>query len=453
VESPERAEQQESNSPAEPATPAHRPSNRFIAGVIVGVMAIVALLSVVFVWDPDLIRADDIHLPRRRAISIPFLLRFALGVYIFALVYAVVRGFSRRSSKSDSPDHERRPVSLSFTMVAVAAAIGLILVVMVIQTRPGRRIEPEKHQPEQKLIHRKAGRELEGLGYLPENTLLVVGLHVAELMKSEYGEQVLTLAGQFGLDEIEKKTGLQLEACDHLVVGLSGEKNKLQLTFVLYTRQPYDQAALAKAIGSQRVGQYLKKPVYSVRWKAPPETLLWCAEPRVLVAVYRPGGVSVENLLTIPTPPRTGAQKLPAALQTLLKDRPISVGTPFWAAGRFRHADILQGLLGRAPFLQNKELQILALIRSFRLGLRFDREVSLIVELQGNDVTAARQLAHFLDGVHKIVLRFNKQIVCKLSRDPEANWVLLQVKADRETTRMFLQGSNKRKAVQAVRPK
>src|SRR5689334_18775416 len=50
-------------SPREPVPPPHRLSNRFIAGVIVGVMAIVALLSVVFVWDPDLIRRGDFFLP------------------------------------------------------------------------------------------------------------------------------------------------------------------------------------------------------------------------------------------------------------------------------------------------------------------------------------------------------------------------------------------------------
>jgi hypothetical protein len=421
------------SAPPETVPTPHRLSNRFIGGIIVGIMAIVALLSVVFVWDPDLIRRGDFFVPKTRAFSIPWILRFALGIYVFALVYAVVRGWSMRPPQGTPTGQERRPASWSFTAVAIAAAVGLILLVMVIQTRPDRRTEDEKPPKQQKLVRQVAPSDLDILGYLPEKTPLVLGVHIAELMQAggDFRQQILSLARQVGLEELEQQTGLKLADCDQVVAGLNADRKPL-LICVLQTRQPYEPARLARTAGTRNLAEFRDKPVYRFRLKGSPATLIWCVEPRVLVVVSRPAGATIEDLQELPPAPRKGGKKLPAPLRTLFKDRPLGVGTSVWLAGHFPNTEKVEHWLARVPALKDYD-GILEQIQTFGLGIRLEQQVILNAELQGRDDASARTLAGLLRTFEKPVRELvSKEIGWRVTSNPRDNWVDLQVKAKPE---------------------
>src|SRR5437867_2341571 len=76
---------QSSAPPAEPLVPpAPRlpVSNGVIALVLLGVMAVMALVGALYAWNTVLVRREyDAHLPRPSVIDIPLIARIALGVY------------------------------------------------------------------------------------------------------------------------------------------------------------------------------------------------------------------------------------------------------------------------------------------------------------------------------------------------------------------------------------
>jgi hypothetical protein len=305
---------------------------------------------------------------------------------------------------------------------------------MLIQTRSPRPTDSEKPPGEQKLVRSVAPRDLEALGFLPENTALVLAVHVAEIRAAgktdEYGQQALGLARQLGLEKMEKRTGLRLADCDHLVVGLSTDQ-QVKLTCVLQTGQPYDRDGLATAAGARREADFRDRPVYSVRWKKTPATLLWCAGPRILVAVSGPHGATIEDLHKLPAQPRTGRKKLPLPLQTLFKERPLGVGTPLWAAGHFKDADMVSHWLARVPALKDYD-DILEQIQTFGVGIRLERAIILNAELQGRDEASAQTLAGLLGTLKKPVRELvSKEIGWNVTRNAKDNWVDLQVKAKR----------------------
>jgi hypothetical protein len=423
----------------EPTRLGRRPSNRFIAGVMVGLMGIVALLAVLFVWDPDLIRRDDFKLVKPKTLSIPFLVRFALGVYIFALVYAVVRSLSRRSPGATvggpSADAVERPPSFSFRAVAVAAVIGLILIVMVIQTRrPPRRSEPEVTPGDPKLVHQVAPKDLDALGYLPDNTGLVIGIHVSQTVQSsagkEYAEQVLGVAKSFGLDAIEKRTGFKFADCDHLVLGWTVGRNVSQWTLVVQTRHPYDSGALRKGLGEGPNGRYAERPVYTLRQEKLPDTLLWCAGPQTLVAVSNPAGTKIEDLGALPKQPRAGPEKAPRAIRNLFQKRTLLPGVTVWIAGQLPSPELLKEAWASAPWLKHYQ-QFLGRVQAFWLGIQLEKRVTLAAEVQTRDAKAAQDMEQLLRSLEKPVREFGlKGIDWQVSRDPKDNWVVLQAKAD-----------------------
>ncbi len=396
--------------------------------VLLSGMGLLALLTVAYALSTiGVRRAHDLHIEKARGISIPFILRFALGAYIVGLVYLAVRSWARRqdSASAVTTGEPEKPTSWRFT-VAALAVVGVVLVVMVLQTTRNPPSSPEEHY-RGNITHAVAPTELEVLGYLPDNAELVTAVHLDELFQEikgkPYREALLMAGSVLGLDNLEQWTGLKLDDFTQVAVGVSAEPRP-QVTLVAQTRKPYDPAGVRKALHGGPGDTYRERPLYSFAWDERHKALLWCAGPRTLVAVYQPGSPQSEELRrALPAKPRTGADKMPASLRPLFRQRPLAAGTPVWAAGH-RNSALLWSWLGFVP-LVHRERVLLFRLEDVRLSLRFTDQITLMGEIQMADVRTAKRLE---DDLRSRQTRGEG----KVERAPEDKWVTFQARVDRQ---------------------
>src|SRR5207244_10366548 len=118
--------------------------------------------------------------------------------------------------------------------------------------------------------------ELEGLGYLPSDTDVILGVHVAELLQEPAGRELLprlfTAWPSLSPVNLEKWTGLRLEDIDHAILGLELQKSLLpRLYLIVQTKTLVDWdhhlRSRLKATPHPAAG---KKPWYRVHVDQPP---------------------------------------------------------------------------------------------------------------------------------------------------------------------------------------
>jgi hypothetical protein len=398
--------------------------------MILGGMALMALLGLTFaLLTQDVRRSHDAAKPPPQPLTVPFILRLALGVYVVALVFVVVRSWSgrgRREAETAEPGTRTRP--FSWTAVAL---VGLMLVVMVIWTSRDNRPAPEQ-APALAPVRTLAPAELPALGYLPDDAHLVAGIHVAEGAQGPgkvYLERLWTMMTILGGGDGSEWAGLQWTDIDHLVVGLSGKPGQEQVTVVAWTRRPYRPAAVRQALGGRDAGRFRQEPVFTFAWDRGRPALGWCADPeRVLILVFKAAGAGSKDLDALALPPRRGSARMPAALRPLFQQRPLPAGTPLWLAGRPPAPELSRRWLALAHVPKPDE-PTLAGLKAFQLGVRFEeKRAALSAELEGSDRTTARKLEEYLSPLVALGKTLAEGMEATLVQ--KDNWVSLQVKAE-----------------------
>jgi hypothetical protein len=365
-------------------------------------------------------RHHDRHPIKVPAVNVPLVLRFGLGVYIIGLVYLVVRSWRRAGLPSSQSSTVAGRMS-----VPMMATLGLILLVLVIQTNPGSDQSPDP-LPTPAVKPAVPPAELQALAYLPGDTDVVAAAHVAEAMHTELGKQAilsveLALALR-GVGDISTWTGLKAAEVDHLVMGLNGTRGLSQGTIVVQTVKPYDPAAIGKAFSSSPVDRRGGRPVYSLPPAGGLKRLLWCAGNQTLVIVF--GLLNQPDLNAVPLKARTGSGRLPAAIERLFADRPLGSGHPFWLAGRLPAAEFLKHWSVVLP-MAGPDRAMPGQIESLLAGLRFDPAVVLNADLEARDVKAAEE-------VERLVRRQSiKGIRLTVQRKPADRWVSVQAQLEK----------------------
>src|SRR5207237_6218644 len=158
--------------------------------------------------------------------------------------------------------------------------------------------------------------QLVALGYLPEGTDAMAGIHVSELMTQPDSATILRLMrsdrANLGIHRIEELTGLKLEDLDHVVLGLKMHENDLpRLLLVVRTQRPYDLEKIRGALNARGTKGFQDKMLYRV---APEQIqlggVLWCADERTLVF-----GLQASDFEGVPATPIAGGDRFPAELQ------------------------------------------------------------------------------------------------------------------------------------------
>jgi hypothetical protein len=272
-----------------------------------------------------------------------------------------------------------------------------------------------------------APARLAALGYLPPESNVVAGVHVAELLLADTGRELLTRPLKVGglelrFNSLERWTSLKLDELDHVVLGLRAEAPFDQpAVLVVRTRQPYDAEKVRAALKAEQLSVGGDKRLDRFEIKDTPfRPVLWCADDHTLVLALAPA-----HFTQVPLTPRRNIDHLPRAVQKVLEERVGPVG-PLWLAGHIAAWEKIPWptLL---PGLKKEDLERWTSVRTFAVWLQAEKEIKVSAAIQCRDAGAAHALeTYFTDG--------NKG--WKTAR--EEAWLSLQWKTDLDGLRQGL---------------
>jgi hypothetical protein len=333
----------------------------------------------------------------------------------------------------------RRVALLVVGVMLLMATVGLTLALATVKWRRQNdyRVKRDTSAPPSVL----APGELVGLGFLPEKVNVVAAVQVAALANDRAGRELLESPRpallELLLGTVEKWTKLTAQDLDHIVLGTEVSDRLPQMTVVVQTRQPYDRSALASALHPSKPTLQRGQPLYRFGLH-PGEGMLWCAQPRTLVLLFRLDALKMEDLDAIPLSPREGAATPPQALQALLAGHRVDKQSLIWAAGRLEEADAIEELAAFAK-LPTGAIQFLAKIQAFGLSLLSQGDLELIGHLQTGEEKTTRWVQEQLQGLKVGNLKPLKVAVPPPEViGPAGRWVTLQMRGNGPAMREIL---------------
>jgi hypothetical protein len=283
--------------------------------------------------------------------------------------------------------------------------------------------------------------ELEGLGYLPKDTDIIVGLQIAEwLADKKVGKALLDEPRPAVLDWVMKQlprvTGMPLEELDHVVLGASF--NTPQVVMVVKTRRPLALEKIAEHAKPSKAPLHQDKPLYEISLNPPAEALVWCVGAKTLVLVLRLDAPKLEHLNALSATPRRIEEIVHAPLREALEER-LPKFQFLWAAGRLDRLGLLKDLLQLAPAAK-PYLEATKDLKTFAIGLEPVEGLTLTGHFQMTDAKAAAKFKSFLEGVK---IERAQQKVAAAPADEKDQWVIWQVRGDVTAIREFLNQQKK----------
>jgi hypothetical protein len=427
-------------APVPPAPP--RISNGRLALLILGGMVAMALIGLAYALHTQALRRSyDIELPKSRSIDVPIIARIALGLYVAGLVGAIVWGWNRRERAAAGA--ERRPWTsrVGVPGLAVLALVGIGLALLAIRARPVR--------PPLDLDHIQtaavAPAELAALGYLPDDTDMIVALHVGELRNDATGRGLLQHVGLggAGAPDLEKWSGLRLEEIDHAALGLKLDADMLtRFVLVVRSRRPIDEAHVRGALKATAKQEVDGRPVYPFLLEPGLDRVpsigasAWFADERTLVIA--------KNFGRIPPTPKPGIDHLRPALREVIKGR-LGSSAQAWLVARVDSWNGLNFFL-RQPLEAEleRDADTFKKVRTLALWLAADDGVTLRGAFDCDNEDAAKALKAYLEpsnrgGVRSLVNPRDagpmaREMLDSLKATQHGTWVDLQAKASAEAT-------------------
>jgi hypothetical protein len=180
-----------------------------------------------------------------------------------------------------------------------------------------------------------APAKLDALAYLPPDTGLIVGVHLAEIGNAEAGKALLAQPVNVGprdvtIDDLLRWTGFRREEVLHLVIGVKIDDPPPlppRMNLVLHTKAAFDAGALRKRLKAERQPDVEGHQIYTFRVAGLPlPPAFWCADDRHTVVF----GLVPADLGDVPIQPRR--DQLPSEIRDVLKER-VASGGPLWVAG------------------------------------------------------------------------------------------------------------------------
>jgi len=290
--------------------------------------------------------------------------------------------------------------SVAGIVLVVIASMAVIGFAYAWYTKAWRRERDQlsaKTEPLIAQVTTAAPIHLTGLSYLPADTDIVLGVHLAELLMQKQGQDLLPAlfaATNFRETDLEQWIGLKLDELDYVLVGLKTQDRIIpRVTLVVVTRRPYDPDKLRAAL---KVGRRSERGGRTIYRFTPSDTSLegsvWFAGDRTLVL-----GLIPEDFAEIPSVGDPAAQTLARELVDLIA--PLKEGTPVWLVGLARDWERFlspSGNVGTLPILPpglSKESRVaFAKIREFSFWLELAKDVELRFAIGFAEPEAARQL-------------------------------------------------------------
>jgi hypothetical protein len=348
------------------------------------------------------------------------------------LVEAVPVGAPGEASPAAMSAWSNRKIGLVVlgTMLLMAAA-GLILALSTQDSRRRNDYGVKRNLTPAPVV--QASNELAGMAYLPSEVNLVAAVQVAEMYRDREAKKLLAtprpaFLGTI-LEAVSKWTSLSADDIDHIVVGTEISGKLPQITMIVETLRPFDPAALAKSLYPTPPTLQRGKPLYRLPLKTG-GGVLWCPEPRILVFLFRLDALKIEDVDAIPLQPRQGADVLPPAIQSLVKDQRLSKNSLAWIVGRLDDPEVAKELFALAP-LPARTGAFLSKMKAFSLSLLPQDGLTLVGHFRMSDVETARQLQKQIE---ELTLKNVKSVKAEApppgTTDPAAQWLTLQIRGD-----------------------
>jgi hypothetical protein len=316
-------------------------------------------------------------------------------------------------------------------VMIVMAVIGLSYALWTVQERRAR-------DPKGTLDPVKFRRplELEGLGYLPKDGDIVVGVHIAEwLDDAKAGALITNEPRPLGLDwlarQIARTTAMELKEIDHVVLSLSFEKQTL--TAVVKTRRPMIGEKIAEH-GPAKSSLHEGLPLYEFELQPAGGALVWWLDAKTAVYTMRFAMPTVADMKGLSKMAQAPQDVLAAPLHAAVKDR-LTRYQVAWAVGRLDRLGALRDAAAFVPAMKrlaegSKD------VKTFAFGLEPIEGLTLTGHLQTHDAKAATKLKALLDG-----LPVPESISRKVDVPPadvKEPWVTWQVRGEVTAVRAWL---------------
>jgi hypothetical protein len=363
-------------------------------------------------YTQEIRRAHDAGLPKDR--TLPLYLAVFVGVWVAGLAVVAVREMQARHQRARaggvSPpraqaanvprsEQQRLPLVYVLATVALIALAGLAVTMLAVQISAQRASRPAVESP----IQIVAPAELPGLGYLPSDSDLVAGIHVAEAFEDPMAREFLVkLSFRVGKENLsllslEQMTGLKLRDIDHVALGLRLKNSLLfpRMTLVVRMRRPYDAEAVLKALRASPAPEPDKKELYKITLGGSVldrVALLWLADDTTLIF-----GLSANDFSRVPTKPRTGVDDLPRDIGVLIKR--LAKGTPAWIVGSpesWEKSTAWEMLIRRGK--DDPGAKALAKVRALGAWLQFGGGMTFRGVLECADPATAKALEEAMSG-------------------------------------------------------
>jgi predicted Zn finger-like uncharacterized protein len=323
-------------------------------------------------------------------------------------------------------------------VVAIMAGMAVVGLIFALATQSFRRqIDRSRRGAEAETLTDRAPptppAQLAGLGYLPADTAVVAGLHLAELWQDPEGnklvEQLRRGPAGAALAFVENQTGLKQEDIDHVVAGVDPAAGLPRVILVVSTRRPVSEETLARALVAARPEKYHGRRVYRVSLGPVGEGLIYQAGEQTVILSLGFPSARLEDLDAIPRTPRPGAEGLPTPVRECLQDR-LDNTSLLWAVGAPERLPVLSDLLQLQTQVPEEVRELAAGVKAFSVGLRLGKGVTLGAALQGKDEETARRLADDLEKhpPQGVIWR----VVGPSAGADRGNWVLVQASASPE---------------------
>jgi hypothetical protein len=348
---------------------------------------------------------------------------------------------------ADRPDTTRQNVpgirKTALIVLGIMLSMAVVGLSYMLWTREFRRSLDPKGSLDP-VTYRKP-LELEGLGYLPKDSDIIVGLQIAEwLADKKVGKPLLDEPRPAVLDWVMKQlprvTGMPLEELDHVVLAASFDTP--QVVMVVKTRRPIAPEKIAEHAKPSKAPSHQDKPLYEISFNPPVEALVWCVGAKTLLLVLRFDAPKREHLNGLSATPRRIEEIVYAPLREALKER-LPKYQLLWAAGRLDRLGMLKDMLALVPAVK-PYLEATKDLKTFAIGLEPVEGLTLTGHFQMTDAKAAAKFKSFLEGV-KIDGAQSQKVVAPPA-DEKEQWMIWQVRGDVTVMREFMnRGKNGKK--------
>jgi hypothetical protein len=437
---------QEASVPANPNPPRPSFSNKRIAALVLASMLFMGLTGLAYAWRTVLVRRTvDLQSPKTQSLEVPVLVKVALGVYVGAIILAVIYGWNRSERNRKMGQAEPWSKQYGIPLLGLTVLAIVIVAIILIQTRPSR--QPSANQAsDPAAVPAVLPSQLAGLSYLPGDVNFIAAVHVAECSRTPAGRQFLErfhLRGEsWGLSTLQKWTSIKVRDIDHAIIGMSLKTLIPRMTLIVRTIQPYDLPGVVDELKAHQTN-IDGKTVYRFELAdMGREAYLWHADDKTLVLSWPD-----EAVKSLPTSSYEGMGQVSLPLQSFItqqldpsaREQPAHV----WAACHVENwRDSPAQLLVLLKVITADEWETLSSIKTLGCWGQLQEGAKLHLAFQSiNDQAAGKLRETLLKGGKKLPFikadGLAKPIIQELGENLEVNqqgdWLKLESKVSAET--------------------